>query len=166
MQGHSKVRGSTATSKPHVGRKRDLKKKVSILLPHLIILSSMSWLYTTKEIQTISYWPTIAYMLPKYEISSCLPSMFPSMLAELSKFCRASPQSSVHTFLTSPLPLSFITMFYAYLMLCRRSLGLIAVKYAQRHGLSSPSVHAVLINVNMSAMHLFIGRNRKIPKST
>lgn len=51
---------------------------------------------------------------------------------------------------TTPLPLSFITMFYAYSMLCRRNLRLIAIKYAQRHGFSPPSVHAVLINVNVS----------------
>lgn len=73
MQGHWKVRvrGSTATSKPHAGRKRDLKKKVSIFLLQLIVLSSVSWLYTTKEIQTISYRCAIASVLPKHDISSC-----------------------------------------------------------------------------------------------
>lgn len=113
MQGHRKVRGSTATSKRHAGRKRDLRKKASILLLQLIVLSSMSWLYATKETQTISYRPTIAYALLKYDISSCLPSMFLSMSAELSKFCRASPQSKVHALLNK----SFASQIF-YHVLC------------------------------------------------
>lgn len=94
-------------------KEKDLKNKVSILLLQLIILNSMSWLYTSKEIQPISYRHTISYVLPKYDIPAFLPCVFLSKLAELYKFCRDSLQSNVHTFLNK----SFLSQFY-YHVLC------------------------------------------------
>lgn len=163
-QGHWKVRDNTA-SPSLIQERRDLKKKFSILLLQLIIPSSISWLYTTKVIQIISYSYTTAWVLPKYNISSCMPSMILSMLAEFPKFCRASPQSSAHTLLSKPFALSFITMFCAYPMLCRSSLGLIAIKHAQRPGFSL-RVHMQLSLMLMLAVHLITRRSREIHKST